>query len=211
MTAASRRALFILAAVAALLITRAMFEGRAAMKRAYDHDARANVEGAIANSIRATKWYVPLASHPREGYDLLRTIARRAESVGDIETALIAWQAIRAGTHASRSFYTPFSDRGREADAQIAVLLAARPPPGIDRDKPREKIVQEHRQDLARADGPNALAVVALYAGMFLALFGAYRAMGKVSDVDTDRRRRWTSLAIAAVGLITVVLAFARA
>lgn len=208
----TRRVLFVIAAVLLLLVARGMFEGRASMRRAYAYDARGNVEGAIASALRATKWYVPLTSHPREGYDLLRTIARRAESVGDVETALIAWQAIRAGAHATRSFYTPFADRAREADAQIAILLAARPPPGIDKDKPREKIVQEHRQDLARADGPNAFAVVALYSGLALFLFGAYRALEKLeSDPDTVRRRRWTSLVIAAAGLLTLVLAFARA
>jgi hypothetical protein len=208
----TRRVLFVIGAVLLLLVARGMFEGRAAIKRAYAYDAQGNVEGAIANAMRATKWYVPLASHPREGYDLLRTIARRAESVGDVDTALIAWQAIRAGAHATRSLYTPFADRAREADTQIAILLAARPPPGIDKDKPREKIVQEHRQDLARTDGPNALAVVALYGGLALVLFGAYRALEKFEgEAEVARRRRMTSLAIAVAGFVTVILAFARA
>lgn len=208
----SLRVVLVIAAVITLLVVRGMFEGRAAMRRAFAFNAQGNVEGAMAHALRATKWYVPLASHPREGYDLLRTIARRAESVGDIETALLGWQAIRAGTHASRSLYTPFDDRAREADAQIAVLLAARSQPGIDRDKPREKIVQEHRMDLARAEGPNALVVVVLYVGLFVGLFGAYRAMESgTADVDSDRRRRLTALALAGFGLLTVVLAFARA
>lgn len=212
MKSRSLRVVLVIAAVVTLLVVRGMFEGRAAMRRAYDFDGQGNVEGAMAHALRATKWYVPFASHPREGYDLLRTIARRAESVGDTETALLGWQAIRAGTHATRSLYTPFDDRAREADAQIAVLLATRAQPGIDRDKPREKIVQEHRADLARADGPNALVVVVLYAGLFVALFGAYRGMEPTTaDADGGRRRRWTALALAGAGLLTVVLAFARA
>lgn len=203
----ARRGAMIAGAVLVLLIGRGLFEGEAAMRRAEKAETD---DAAIAYSLRAAKWYVPFASHPRRGYDLLRTIARRAESVGDVETALIAWQAIRAGARATRSVYMPFEDRAREADAQIAILLAARPPAGIDRDKPREKIVQEHRQTLARADGPHPLAVVALYAGMLLGLFGAYRAMSRVDDADTDRRRRLTSLALAGAGLLTVVIAFAR-
>ncbi len=203
----ARRGAMVAGAVLVLLMGRGLFEGEAAMRRA---EKATTDDAAIAYSLRAAKWYVPFASHPRRGYDLLRTIARRAESVGDVETALIAWQAIRAGTRATRSLYMPFEDRAREADAQIAILLAARPPAGIDRDKPREKIVQEHRQDLSRADGPHPLAVAALYAGMLLGLFGAYRAMSRVDDPETDRRRRLTSLALAGAGLLTVVIAFAR-
>lgn len=206
-----KRAALIVAAVLVLLVARGMFEGRAAMRRAYEAEANRDVEGAIAYSLRAAKWYVPLASHPREGYDLLRTIARRAESVGDVDNALVAWQAIRAGTRATRSFYTPFADRAREADAQIAILLAAKPLQGLDRDKPREKIVQEHRQELARADGPHPFAVLALYVGLLLAMFGSYRAMTTVEDRDVDRRRRMTSLALAGAGFLTLVVAFARA
>jgi hypothetical protein len=204
----ARRGAMIVASVVVLFVARAMFEGEAAMRRAERAD---NDDAAIAYALRATKWYVPFASHPRRGYDSLRAIARRAESVGDIETALIAWQAIRAGTHATRSFYMPFEDRAKEADAQIAILLASRAPAGIDRDKPREKIVQEHRQELARTDGPNALAVVALYAGLAVGLFGAYRALSRVPDADVDRRRRLTSLALAAGGFLLVLIAFARA
>lgn len=205
-----RRGALIVAAVLLVLIARGMLEGRAAIVRARACDK--DVECRIAYAMRATKWYVPFASHPAEGYELLRNIARQAESVGDVETALIAWQAIRGGARATRSFYQPFEDRAREADAQIAILLAARPPPGIDKDKPREKIVLEHRQDLARTEGPNPVATVALYAGLALAIFGAYRAMETTGpDAETDRRRRMTSLAIGAVGLLTLVLAFARA
>lgn len=204
----ARRGALVVASVLSVLTARGVLEGEAAMRRA---EQAPTDDAAIAYALRAAKWYVPFASHPRRGYDLLRTVARRAESVGDVDTALIAWQAIRAGTHATRSFYMPFEDRAKEADAQIAILLASRPPAGIDRDKPREKIVQEHRQDLARTDGPHPLAVIALYAGLFVGLFGAYRAMSRVPDADADRRRRLTSLALAAGGLLLVLIAFARA
>jgi hypothetical protein len=204
-----------LGAVLAVLVGRSLLEGRASIRRAYEHDTRGEVDAAIGNAMRATKWYVPFAPHPREGYDLMRTIARRAEAAGDVETALIAWQAIRGGARATRSLYVPYEDRLREADAQIATLLAARPPAGIDRDKPREHLVQEYRALLAREDGPRPSAVVALYAGLAMFVFGAYRALEdssmSPSDREPARRRTYASLAVAVVGLIAFAIAVSRA
>ncbi len=202
-----------------MLVGRGLFEGRAAMRRAVENDAKGDVEGAIAHAMRATKWYVPLAGHPREGYDLLRVIARRAESSGDVDTALIAWQAIRAGARATRSFFTPFEDRLLEADQQIAFLLASKPAPGLDRDKPREKLLEEHRQLLARDERPSAAATLSLWVGLAVWIFGGYRlggAIPELSDVSEDvrqlaRRRALAAVLIAAAGLGTYALALARA
>jgi len=211
----ARRVALALGALLAVLLGRSLLEGRASMRRAYEHDSRGEIDGAIANAMRATKWYVPFAPHPREGYDLIRTIARRAESTGDVETALVAWQAIRGGARSTRSLYVPYEDRLKEADAQIAILLAARPPPGMDRDKPRDRLVQEHRALLAAEDGPRPLAVVALYGGLAMFLFGAYRALEEPSAAPSDReparRRMYASLAVAAAGLIAFAIAVSRA
>ncbi len=202
-------------AVLIVLGARSLLEGRVSIRRAYEHDARGEVDAAIANAMRATKWYVPLATHPREGYDLMRTIARRAEAAGDVETALIAWQAIRGGAHATRSLYLPYEDRLREADGQIALLLAARPPAGIDRDKPRERLIQDYRALLGRDDGPRPAAVIVLYAGLAMFLFGAYRALEDSavapSDREPARRRTYASVALAMVGLIAFAIAISRA
>jgi hypothetical protein len=211
----ARQVSLALGALLAVLVSRSLLEGRASIRRAYEHDSRGEVDAAIANAMRATKWYVPFAPHPREGYDLMRTIARRAEAAGDVETALVAWQAIRGGAHATRSLYVPFEDRSREADGQIALLLAARPPAGIDRDKPRDRLVQEYRALLARDDGPRPAAVVALYAGLAMFLFGAYRALDdsatSPSDREPARRRTYASVALAAVGFIAFAIAVSRA
>lgn len=211
----ARRLGLVLAAVLAVLVGRSLLEGRASMRRALEHDARGEVDAAIANAMRATKWYVPFAAHPREGYDLMRTIARRAEAAGDVETALVAWQAIRGGAFATRSLYSPYDDRRREADAQIAILFAARPPAGIDRDKPRDRLVQEHRALLARDEGPRPSAVVALYVGLAMFVFGAYRALDDSSAAPSDReparRRLYASLAVAVVGVIAFAIAVSRA
>lgn len=218
--ARSRAGLWLLAVVAVLgvLVGRSLLEGRAALRKANEADAKGDVEATLAWSMRAAKWYVPFASHPQAAYDKLREIARRAEATGDADTALIAWQAIRGAAHATRGPFTPFADRAREADTQIAILLAAKPAPGIDRDKPRERLIQEHRALLAAEDGPRPLAVVGLYAGLVLAVIASYRLLGALDasleangDREAARRRAVAALGIAVVGFALFVIALARA
>lgn len=205
-----------LVALVLLLVGRGLLEGRAAVRRAQELDAHGDVDGAIAHAMRAAKWYVPLSSHPREAYDLLRTIARRAEANGDADTALIAWQAIRAGVRATRSVYVPYEDRLAEADKEIAILLSSKPPPGIDRDKTREQIFEEHRALLARDDAPKPFAVVALYGGLAIWALGIYR-LSMLFDGDRARRARpalatlAVPIALAIVGIAVFLVSLSRA
>jgi hypothetical protein len=203
----------------ALLVGRGILEGRASLRRAIELDQRGETDMAIGHAMRAAKWYVPLASHPREAYDLLRSIARKAEARGDGDTALIAWQAIRAAARATRSVNTPYDDRLQEADKEIAILLASKPPPGIDRDKPREKLFEEHRALLARDDAPKPAAVFALYAGLALWVFAVIR-LGSVLDTwasaaAVDRSGVLARLALpallAVIGIGVFLLSLTRA
>ncbi|MBI2393917.1 MAG: hypothetical protein HYV09_30375 [Deltaproteobacteria bacterium] len=223
------RRLWIVALVALLaaLVGRAILEGRAAVRRADEAEARGDVEGTIAWSMRAAKWYVPGATHPRIGYDKLREVARKAEAAGDLDTALIAWQAIRAAGRATRGPWVPWESRAREADAQIAILLTAKGTPGIDRDKPRERVIQEHRALLARDDGPRPAAVAAFYVGLAIAALGSFRLLAAVDallardlvsgsplrgmDREPERRRAWAALGVAVVGFAVFVIALSRA
>lgn len=209
----ARTVAIVVCTVVAVLVGRGLVEGRAALRQAESLDAAGDVDGAIAHAMRAAKWYVPLASHPARAYDLLRIVARRAEAAGDVDTALVAWQAIRGAARATRSVVVPYADRLAEADRQIAVLLASKPPPGIDRDKPRDVIVAEHRALLARDDAPKSGAVVAMYAGLAVWLFGALRlgaAVERPSHGD-GKRRAITAATLAVVGIVTFLIAVARA
>jgi len=216
----SRVRLWLLAVVAVLgvLVGRAMLEGRAALRRAQEADARGEVEATIAFSMRAAKWYVPFAAHPQAAYDKLREVARRAESSGDADTALVAWQAIRGAGRASRGPWMPFADRALEADSQIAILLATKQAPGIDRDKPRDRLIQEHRALLAGDDGPRPLAVVSLYAGLVIAVAASYRLLGALdaslepdANREVEQRRALAAFGIAMVGFVMFVIALSRA
>jgi hypothetical protein len=205
-------------AVVGVLVGRSMLEGRAALRRASEADAQGDVEAALAFSMRAAKWYVPFADHPRAAYDKLREIARRAEAAGDPDTALVAWQAIRGAAYATRGPYLPFAERVREADGQIALLLASKPPPGVDRNKPRERLIEEHRARLSAEIGAQPLAVAFMYAGLALALFASYRlfaaleaSLGDGTERDSARRRAFAALGIAALGFGMFVIALSRA
>jgi len=219
---AARPYLFAILAVVAIFLGRAMLEGAAAVRRSDEQAAKGDVDGAIAHAMRATKWYVPFARHPRDGYDRLRDIATKAELAGDGDTALIAWQAIRAGARGTKSFYTPYEDRLREADEHIALLLASKPAPGVDRGKPREQLAQEHRALLGRDDTPRPLAIVAMYLGLAVWLYGAYRATAAIDAWADDKsvadrwgegraRRAITGSLMALCGVVAFLLALARA
>ncbi|MGZ3421312.1 MAG: hypothetical protein ACXWUG_23540 [Polyangiales bacterium] len=219
MSKTTRTVVIVIVTLVALLVGRGILEGRAALRRAHELDQRGETDLAIGHAMRAAKWYVPLASHPAEAYDLLRSIARKAEARGDGETALIAWQAIRAAARATRSVTTPYQDRLDEADKEIAILLASKPPPGIDRDKPRDKLFEEHRALLARDDAPKPLAVVALYAGLALWIFSVIR-LGRVLDTwasatNVDRSGVLSRVALpallAALGIAVFLFSLTRA
>jgi hypothetical protein len=220
-----RRALpFVLAALTLVLALagRGIVEGNTSMRRSDELLSQGDVDGSIAQAMRAARWYVPLAPHPTRAYDRLRDIALRAELAGDTETALLAWQAIRGAAHATRTLWTPFRDRLLEADDHIATILASKPPPGIDRETPRELLVREHRALLAEETSARPWAIVALYAGLFAFLAGTWRAsstfdrarptMPSRFGLASERVERVVSYgALAAIGLVVFVVALLRA
>lgn len=212
----ARRALpwvFALVAVLSVVVVRNVFEGSASVRRCDELRAQGDVDGAIAQALHAARCYVPLAPHPRAAYDRLRDIALSAELSGDGETALLSWQAIHAGARSTRSLWTPFSDRLAEADDHIAAILAGRPPPGIDRDQPRDVIAREHRALLAIGTATHPLAALGLYLGLAAWLYGAWRALGVIGATGSSARgeRVWTGGALAIVGMVAMLIALARA
>lgn len=200
------------AVVLATLVARGAIEGSVCVRRSDEALARGEIDASIAYAMRATKWYVPFAPHVEAGYERLRTIARKAEASGDADGALVSWQAIRAGARGTRSFYQPFPDRLKEADEHVATLLASKPPPGVDKDKPREQRVREHLELLSGSAAPAAAAVVAMYLGLAAWLFGAHRAIAAAFAPPAEARRpAWVYGALGALGLVVFLFAIARA
>jgi len=204
--------------IALLLVGRGVLEGRASLRKCDESLAKNDVEGAIAYGMYAAKWYVPFAPHVRQGYDRLRTIALRAELAGDTETALVAWQAVRAAALGSQSVWIPFDDRRHEADDHIAALLGSEPPPTVENKRTKEQRIADHRALLAAEVRPKTLAVVALYAGLLAWAIGAV-TVGRALDDDPKRappsggrgRALGTGLVLAIAGIVAFFVALGNA
>jgi hypothetical protein len=122
-----RRMLIALASVflcVGVLSVRALWEGRSALSQGDALLSDGDSEGAVRQWRRAARWYLPLAPHVESAYDKLRDLALSAEERGDTMVAVSAWTGIRSSVRATRSFYTPYSERLDEADAHIAKLMA---------------------------------------------------------------------------------------
>ena len=107
-----------------VLCARAMWEGRSALQLGDTAYAANDSETAIRHWRRAARWYLPLAPHCAGAYQRLQEMGNAAQEKGDTQIALAAWTGIRSSVRATRSFYTPFAEELREADAHIAVLMA---------------------------------------------------------------------------------------
>jgi hypothetical protein len=194
MSATRKRALLrwtaAVVAIVLALAARSLLEGSASMRRSDELLAKKEVPGSIALAMHAARMYVPLAPHVRRAYDRMREIAIRAELDGDGETALLAWEAIRAASRATRTLWTPYADRLAEADDHVATILAGKPPPGIDRDTPKELLVTEQRALLAEDSAPRPLAIGGIYLGIALLVIAGYRALGAFDPSRPEPMRK---------------------
>lgn len=138
----------------AVVVTRAVWQGRAALDDGDRALAAGDSEEAIRGWRRAARWYVPLAPHVSDAYDRLEALAALAEKKGDLRTALAAWQGVRGSILATRSFYTPESDRLEPANRKIADLMS-RLDPTLPVDMTREQLVAWHHELLARDESPS--------------------------------------------------------
>lgn len=173
----------------AVVVTRAVWQGRGALDdgdRALEaHDS----EEAIRGWRRAARWYVPLAPHVSDAYDRLEALAALAEQQGDLRTALAAWQGVRGSILATRSFYTPHEDRLDPANKKIAELMTRLDPtPPVD--MTREQLAAWHYDLLARDEAPSvAWSVIAVLGFLVWIGGGILFAMRGVSAEDRLVRR----------------------
>lgn len=175
----------VLAMCLGVVITRAVWEGRSALSRGDQaHEAGDNAE-AVRWWRRAARWYVPLAPHVGDAYERLEALAKAAEETGDTRTALAAWRGVRGSILATRSFYTPHSDRLDQANRRIAALMAASEDPAVDSGKTTEQRTQWHYDLLARDESPSVFWSIVALLGFALWLGGGVlMALRGVSSED---------------------------
>lgn len=175
----------LIAASLAVVVTRAVWEGRSALARGEEALATGDSAEAVRQWRRAARWYVPLAPHVGDAYDRLEEVARAAEAGGDRDLALAAWRGIRRSVLATRSFYTPQEHRLEEANRRIAALMAAVEGPAADPERDVAEREAWHLALLERPVGPSVFWSIVAIAGFFLWIGGAFWfAWSGVSDKD---------------------------
>lgn len=184
----------------AVVVTRAVWQGRGALDDGDQALSAGDSEEAIRHWRRAARWYVPFAPHVTDAYDRLEALAALAEQKGDLRTALAAWQGVRGSILATRSFYTPHEERLEPANQKIAGLMARLDPtPPVDMS--REQLIAWHQELLARDEAPSVLwSVIAVLGFLVWIGGGVLFALRGVSPEDRLVRRP----AIAA-GLLVMV------
>lgn len=146
-----------------VVVTRAVWEGRSALTKGDEAAERGDSREAIRWWRRAARWYVPLAPHVGSAYERLEAQAVAAEAAGDRETALAAWRGIRGSVLATRSFYTPHSERLAPANRRIAELMAETEEESVAPGQDHDARTRWHYDLLQRDESPSVLwSIVAL-------------------------------------------------
>ncbi len=168
---------------------------------------------AVEHARRAAGWYAPGAPHVRVAYERLLALGTTAEGLGDRDTALFAFRAVRTAALETRWLLTPHEEDLDRADRAIARLAADVPRPPGTRTDPKAVIEREQLEALARDESPRTGWVVLLVASAMAVAAGAVfivrRAVTAEGHLDT--RRALPGILVAAGGALIWLLSVWRA
>jgi hypothetical protein len=166
-----------------------------------------DLHGAIAHARRAASAYAPGASHVERGYARLLAVARGAEATGQVDVAVLAWQAERAAVLESASLWRPFPERLDEANRNLARLSALKTGAEPERAATAQRLFkQAESQSSGRAPWGALLAGGLLVAGLGLGWFGAWALL---PDGRIDwRRGRWGAMTFGVGAALWALAAF---
>lgn len=175
---------------------REIAESTAALRAGDAHAAALHARGAAG-------WYAPGAPHVRVAYERLVALAQAAEGLGEAETALFAWRAVRSAALETRWLVTPHEEDLARANAAIARISAAAPRPPGTRTEPAAAVERQHLELLARDEAPRVGWVVALVAAFVAWVAGAVWVVRGAVTVTGQWlwRRAAPGLAVCAVGV----------
>lgn len=158
---------------------------------------------AALHARRAAGWYAPGAPHVRVAYERLIALATAAEGLGEAETALFAWRAVRIAALETRWITTPHAEDLELANAAIARLAAAAPRPPGTRNEPAAAVAREHLELLARDEAPRVGWVVALVVAFAAWVAGAIWVVRRAVTVTGQWvwPRAAPGLVVCAVGI----------
>jgi hypothetical protein len=191
-----------------VIVSRAVWEGRDALAQGDEAATKGDYPEAIAHWRRAARWYVPLAPHVGGAYDRLERLAGQAEDNGDIAIALSAWRGVRGSILATRSFFTPQSDRLEPANRAIARLMATQEMAAGGGDRSAEAWRDWHYQLLVRDEAPSVGWSIVALLGFALWIGGAFgfALRGLTEDDRLAVRRAAIAGGCVAAGLVIWLL-----
>lgn len=194
-----------------VIVTRAIWEGRAALSKGDDAHAAGDPDNAIRWWRRAARWYVPIAPHVGKAYSRLQTLASEAEQRARTaknpaearahrRIALAAWRGIRGSILSTRSFYTPHADKLEPANQHISDLMALEEGDSADK-KTLASRAEWHYEQLARDESPSVFwSIIALLGFATWIGGGVYFALRGITADDklVNRAAAHAGLLIAA-------------
>lgn len=197
--------------VVVLLVARVVSSGAGALERGDAAHARGDHLGAAGAWREAISWVLPgFAPWRGEAMDRLDALAQQREAAGDLPGAVQALSSLRSGILAGHGLWRPDEDRVAEVDGRLAPLLARwevedAAAHGRTVQGTSEERVAHFAAQLQREVRPNrGMSLLALL-GFFAWLGGVYRS------TRLDGRDRLRAFAVAAIGLVAMLLGVALA
>jgi hypothetical protein len=146
-------------------------------------------------------------------YERLVKLATVAEGLGELNTALYAWRAVRTASLETRWLLTPHAEDLARADQAIARLAATAPRPPGTRTEPPSTIAREQLEALLRDEAPHVGWVAALVVAAAAWMAGAIAVVRR--GVTASGRVVWGRAApgvvVTALGVALWLLAIWRA
>jgi hypothetical protein len=145
--------------VLGVLTTHTVLEGQRELERSKLAFDSGELGDAVQHARRAAGYYAPGAPHVDAAYARLRAIAFGSESGGDVETARLAWGAMRSAALETRHAFVSRAAEFEEADRQLRRLS-------------RGQEAAKGKTPLSPLPGPDAGWAAVLSLGFLLALAG---------------------------------------
>ncbi len=198
-------------AIAALRIVVAMavrstLEHDRAYKRAVELDAAGDLEEAIVQYRWALRWHTPWGPWHKDAAAALWRIGEQAEAERPLR-AVQAFDALRSGLIASRSFYQPQAEVLAKANARMPALLVRVAERRADtRDK--VALLKRFKADYSRPVGVPLWASIAVSLGFLLWVGGLLFAFTRgVDETGKLRSVGWRGVGASVAGFACWALA----
>jgi len=195
----------------AVMSFRAVASGEAALERAEAAFDRGDLRETIREARRSASLVVPGAAHVERAFTRLLVVARGAEAAGDLDSARLAWEAVRSAALEGKPAFGSPSDHLERANQNLARLGARR----IVERTPGDAAALELRlsRDLSRPVARSPLWSLLLGLGLVCCAAGvAWAALrGVQKDGSLVRRELLLGAALGAAGALCWALAAYRA